>query len=87
MDNTAVTLGFHLCRNYQSVKQFLSLLLLFFASYTALLAQSNGTVAGKIVDEKTNTVLPGVTITVNKPGVVKSSDLDMYLTWRQEPIP
>ncbi len=47
-----------------------------FATKAVLLAQSSGTIAGKVLDEKTNAVLPGVSVTLQGGSQGKTTDLE-----------
>jgi len=59
------------------VKKLFTLLFLVTFLSPQLFAQSTGTIAGKIVDDKTNAVLPGVSITASAGGQTgKTSDLE-----------
>lgn len=58
----------------------LSLLLVVLATIS-IFSQKAGVLAGKIIDEKTNTILPGVTITLDPGGKGRTSDVEGRYTF------
>jgi TonB-dependent receptor len=58
------------------VKHLSFFLILVVAATTSIFSQKAGVLAGKIVDEKTNTILPGVSIILNPGGKGRTSDLE-----------
>jgi TonB-dependent receptor len=58
------------------VKHLSLFLILVVITTTSIFSQKAGVLAGKIVDEKTNSILPGVTIAVNPGGKGRISDIE-----------